>query len=94
MLHINHLNRRRPIVNLDADWTPYTDALPQNSVALGTITLGPATGALVQIGDEYLMIHARGIHKLNTRKVGIAIQKTVSEADKATGNGSGDSSRD
>ena len=42
-------NRGASTINLDADWTPYTDALPHGSIALGTVTRGKATGALVFI---------------------------------------------
>jgi len=44
---MNHSNRSRVTLHLDADWTPYTDALPQGSQVLGTITQGNQTGALV-----------------------------------------------
>jgi hypothetical protein len=73
----NHPNRGAATVHLDADWTPYTDAIPQGSIALGTVTQGQETGALVFIEDtqDYWMIQPRRIHKLNARKVKAAIHQ-------------------
>ena len=68
-------NRGAATVHLDADWTLYTDALPQGSIALGTVTTDNVTGALVFIEatQEYLLIAPNLLHKLNTRKVRAAI---------------------
>ncbi len=70
-------NRGPSTVQLDADWTQYTDALPQGSIALGTVTRGKATGALVFIEatQEYLLIAPNLVHKLNARKMRAAIQQ-------------------
>ncbi|MCB1918627.1 MAG: hypothetical protein KDJ28_01450 [Candidatus Competibacteraceae bacterium] len=71
-----HQNRGRLAVRLDADWTAYTDSLPQGSVALGTVTQGNETGALVYVEalETYLMIQPERIHKLTTHKVKAAIK--------------------
>ena len=78
MNHRNLNNRYRITVDLDGDWTQHTDALPANSIPLGTVTLREAVGALVKVGDgedgDFLMITADFVHKLNARKVRAAIQ--------------------
>ena len=70
-------NRGPSTIQLDADWTPYTDALPQGSIALGTVTQKKVTGALVFIEatQEYLLIAPNLVHKLNARKVRAAIHQ-------------------
>ena len=74
---ISHLTKRPVTVQLDADWTAYTDALPQGSIALGIVTVDDLTGALVQIEatGEYVIIRPDRIHKLNRRKVQAAIHQ-------------------
>lgn len=70
-----HQNRGRLTVDLDADWTPYTDSLPKGSVALGSVTQGNETGALIYVEalETYLMIQPERIRKLPTHKVKAAI---------------------
>lgn len=70
-------NQGPSTIQLDADWTLYTDALPQGSIALGTVTRGKVTGALVFIEttQEYLLIAPNLIHKLNARKMRAAIHQ-------------------
>jgi hypothetical protein len=57
------------IVDLDGDWTQHTEALPENSIPLGTVTLREAVGALFKVGDgevgDFLMITADFAHKRN-----------------------------
>lgn len=64
-------------INLDADGTPYTDAIPQGGIAVGTVTQNKVTGALVLIEaqQDYLLIAPNLVHKLNTRKVRAAIHQ-------------------
>ncbi len=73
-------NRGSSTVHLDADWTQYTDALPQGSIALGTVTRDNITGALVFIEatQDYLLIAANLVHKLNARKIRAAIHQAQS----------------
>ncbi len=73
----NHPNRGAVGVDLDADWTLYTDAIPQGSIALGTVTQNKETGALVFIEatQEYLLIAPNLIRTLNARKVKAAIHQ-------------------
>ena len=79
----NHPNRGPSTINLDADWTLYTDAIPQGSIALGTVTRGQVTGALVFIEatQEYLLIAPNLIRTLNARKIKAAIHQATLAAD-------------
>ena len=73
-------------IQLDADWTQYTDAIPQGSIALGTVTQNKVTGALVFIEatQNYLLIAPNLIHKLNARKVKAAIHQATLATDTPT----------
>lgn len=73
---IPHLKRGLITVHLDADWTPYTDTLPQGSIALGTVTQGEETGALVYLetSQDYLLIQPERIYRLIPYKVKAAIK--------------------
>ena len=75
------LNKYRPTVQLGADHSEYTDAIPSNGVAIGTVTIRDQSGALVymeQIGG-YIMITTNRVHRLNDRKISAAIVQTVQE---------------
>lgn len=80
---MSHGNRDRATVHLDADWTPYTDAIPQGSIALGTITQGSETGALIYHLDtqNYFIITPTRRRLLIARKVKAAIQAAQSALD-------------
>ncbi|MDQ5908647.1 MAG: hypothetical protein QG599_739 [Pseudomonadota bacterium] len=73
----NHPHRGAVAVDLTADWTLYTDAIPRGSIALGTVTQGPEKGALVYLEDTqtYLIIATHLMRELNTRKVRAAIHQ-------------------
>ena len=75
-------NKGRVHVDLAGDWSRHTDAVPCGGIALGTVTLGDVTGALVRLDpvadadSAFLMITADGlIHHLNPRKVRAALQQ-------------------
>ncbi len=74
---IRHLKKGKIIIDLDADWSLYTDAIPQGSIALGVITQEQQTGALVYFEEsqEYLMIQSEQIYRLLAYKVRAAIQQ-------------------
>lgn len=74
------LNKYRATVQLGADHSEYTDAIPSNGVAIGTVTIRDQSGALVyleQIG--YIMITTHSVHRLNDRKISAAIVQTVQD---------------
>ncbi|MCB1770654.1 MAG: hypothetical protein KDJ31_13295 [Candidatus Competibacteraceae bacterium] len=73
---IPHLKRGILTIRLDADWTRYTDVLPQGSIALGIVTQGEETGALVYVEatQTYLMIQPERIYRLLPYKVKAALK--------------------
>jgi len=74
------LNKYRPTVQLGADHSEYTDAIPSNGVAIGTVTIRDQSGALVyleQIG--YIMITTHSVHRLNDHKINAAIVHSQQE---------------
>jgi hypothetical protein len=81
MFHSN-LAKRCVTIQLDADWTPYTDAIPQGSIPLGIATVDDITGALIwTTTHEYWLItpyyqrNGHYLHKLNQRRVRAAIHQ-------------------
>lgn len=85
MFHSHLAKRRINALQLDADWTPYTDAIPQGSIPLGIATISEFTGALIfnEAKQEYWLItpdyqhkgRTFNFHKLNARKVRAAIHQ-------------------
>ncbi len=90
MFH-SHLAKKRLTVQLDADWTLYTDALPPDSLPLGTATINDITGALIlnETTQDYILItpnyqhkgRTYNFHKLNARKVKAAIHQAQTSLD-------------
>ena len=75
------LSYKRATIQLGADHSAYTDDIPGNGVAIGTITIRDQSGALVymeQIGG-YIMITPNRLHRMEDRKVTAAIVKAVQE---------------
>ena len=73
---MTHNNRGRLVVNLGGKWRLYTNTLPTNSRALGTITReGYDTGALVLIEATglYVQANAGAIRSLPQAKVAAAL---------------------
>lgn len=73
---MNHDNRGRLTVDLGGNWRIYTNIIPRNSEALGTVTRdGIDTGALVRISatGAYVQVNAGAIRNLDGRKVAAAM---------------------
>lgn len=73
---IAHATRGRLAVDLGGNWRLYTNMIPENSTALGTVTRnGIDTGALVHINATgvYVQVNAGVARNLNGRKVEAAI---------------------
>lgn len=61
----------RVTVDPSGDWRACTDTLPKGCTVLGTVSIGAATGALVQLAESgnLVMVRAGVIGMLNQRKV-------------------------
>ena len=73
---MTHENRGRLTVKTDGNWRLYTNTLPANSTALGTVTRDETdTGALVRIEatGAYVQVNASVIRSLDGRKVAAAL---------------------
>jgi hypothetical protein len=73
---MTHTNRGRLAVDLGGKWRLYTNTLPANSSALGTVTRdGCDTGALVLIETTglYVQVNAGAIRTLPQHKVVAAL---------------------
>ena len=73
---MTHNNRSRLAVDLGGKWRLYTNTLPANSRALGTVTSeGYDTGALVLIEATglYVQVNAGSIRSLPKSKVAAAL---------------------
>lgn len=73
---MTHTNRGRFIVDLGGNWRLYTNMIPANSTALGTVARnGIDTGALVRINatGAYVQVNAGVARNLDGRKVEEAI---------------------
>jgi len=73
---MTHTNRGRLTVDLGGKWRLYTNTIPANSRAIGTITReGYDTGALVLIEATglYTQVNASSLRSLNQRKVVAAL---------------------
>jgi hypothetical protein len=73
---MTHENRGRLTVNTGGNWRLYTNTLPANSTALGTVTRDETdTGALVRIEatGTYVQVNASVIRPLDGRKVAAAL---------------------
>lgn len=73
---MTHNNRGRLTVSLGGNWRLYTNTLPANSRALGTVTReGYDTGALVLIEAPglYVQVNAEAIRNLPQSKVMAAL---------------------
>lgn len=69
---MTHANRGRLTVDLGGNWRLYTNTLPANSRAIGTVNRdGYDTGALVMIEATglYVQINAATLRNLDQRKV-------------------------
>ncbi len=68
------LNKYRATVQLGADHSAYTDTIPSNGVAIGTVTIRDHSGALVYLHDiGFIMITPNRVHRLDDRKTSAAI---------------------
>ena len=73
---MTHNNRGRLTVDLGGKWRLYTNTIPANSRAIGTVTRdGYDTGALVliEVTGLYVQINASALRNLDQRKVIAAI---------------------
>jgi len=89
---MTHNNRGRIDVDLDGKWRLYTNTLPDNSRALGTITRGGYdTGALVLIEATglYVQVNAGAIRSLPQSKVAAAIADARAGTHGGPGRGQG-----
>ena len=69
---MTHENRGRLTVNTDGNWRLYSNTIPANSIAIGTVTRAIGdTGALVKIEATglYVQVNAGVVRSLNQRKV-------------------------
>jgi len=76
---MTHTNRGRITVDLGGKWRLYTNTLPVNSRAIGTITRdGYDSGALVLIEATglYVQVNASSLRNLDQRKVVAALAVT------------------
>lgn len=73
---MTHNNRGRLVVDTNGNWRLYTNTIPANSTALGTVTRDEGdTGALVRIEvtGVYVQVNAGAIRSLDGRKVAAAL---------------------
>ncbi len=72
---MTHTNRGRLTVNIDGKWPPYTNTIPSDAEALGTVTQGEGdTGALVKLPSGlYVQVNAGIMRNLDGRKVAAAL---------------------
>lgn len=71
---MNHDKRSRLSIELGQKWKLYTNTLPEGSEALGVVTHGGETGALVKmLTGKYVQINAGSIRSLDGRKVNAAL---------------------
>ena len=72
---MTHTNRGRLTVNIDGKWRLYTNTIPSDAEALGTVTQGEGdTGALVKLPSGlYVQINAGTMRNLDGRKVAAAL---------------------
>ena len=75
------LNKYRATVQLGADHSAYTDALPSTGVAIGTVTIREHSGALVYLEHigGYIMITPNRVHRLNDHKTAAAIVQAAQD---------------
>ena len=74
------LNKYRATVHLGADYSQFTDAIPGNGVALGTVTIRKHSGALVYLHDiGFIMIKPNRVHRLNDHRIRGAIVHSQQE---------------
>lgn len=71
---MNHDNRNRLMVELGGKWNLYTNLLPEGAEALGVVSHGGETGALVKLASgKYVQMNAGAIRSLDGRKVNAAL---------------------
>lgn len=72
---MTHTNRGRLTVNIDGKWRIYTNTIPGDAEALGTVTQGEGdTGALVKLPSGlYVQINDGTMRNLDGRKVAAAL---------------------
>jgi hypothetical protein len=88
---IAHPNRGRLTVDLGGHWRLYTNRLPHGGKALGLVTTGTDTGALVHIETTglYVRVNAGTIISLPQSKVRAAIDETRKGSQGGPGRGGG-----
>ena len=89
---MTHNNRGRLTVDLGGKWRLYTNTLPTNSRAIGTIARDDIdTGALVRIESTglYVQINAGSVRNLDQRKVIAALIEARSGSQGGPGRGQG-----
>lgn len=85
---MNHNNRGRLVVDTNGNWRLYTNTIPANSTALGTVTRDEGdTGALVRIEvtGVYVQVNAGAVRSLDGRKVAAALGTAGRPAEMAGG---------
>ena len=72
---MTHENRGRLTVNIDGNWRLYTNTIPSDADALGTVTqVEGDAGALVKLPSGlYVQINAGTMRNLDGRKVAAAL---------------------
>ena len=73
---MTHTNRGRLVVDTNGNWRLYTNTIPANATALGTVTRDDHdTGALVRIEatGTYVQVNAGALPRLDGRKVAAAL---------------------
>jgi hypothetical protein len=74
--------RARPVfdppyrIDPGGDWRACTPTLPRGCAVLGTVTVGPDTGALARLAGSgnYVRVSDGRLHALNQRQVDTALQ--------------------
>ena len=85
---MTHNNRGRLVVDTNGNWRLYTNTIPENSTALGTVTRDEGdTGALVRIEvtGVYVQVNAGAVRSLDGRKVAAALGTAGRPAEMAGG---------
>ena len=85
---MTHNNRGRLVVDTNGNWRLYTNTIPANSTALGTVTRDEGdTGALVRIEATgvYVQVNAGAARSLDGRKVAAALGTAGRPAEMAGG---------
>ena len=74
---MTHANRGRLTVNADGNWRLYATTIPAGADALGTVTKGTETGALIRYRSTgmYAQLNAGAVRSLDQDKIRAALSQ-------------------